>query len=106
MKGGPVSKEGDVFTFVMVAVEVCARRVFNKSSKFLSLSTFEQTFASHPPFVTTFNIAIVNILNGNRPVRPATLYHEGLWEVITRSWSETPSERPTAFELLKFFQES
>ena len=29
--GGPVSKEGDVFAFAMVAVEVCARRTSNGS---------------------------------------------------------------------------
>ena len=27
LKGGPVSKEGDIFTFAMVAVEVCVRGV-------------------------------------------------------------------------------
>ena len=30
LRGGAVTKEGDVFTFAMVAIEVCTRDVFDK----------------------------------------------------------------------------
>lgn len=38
--GTPVSKEGDIFTFAMVAVEVCARGTLDRSSRFLTLTPF------------------------------------------------------------------
>ena len=74
--------------------------------KFLGLPACEQAFTGHAPFAVNYNTAIFYILNGNRPGRPQTLHHDRLWEVITRSWNKTPSERPTAFELLEFFRES
>jgi hypothetical protein len=101
-----VSKEGDVFTFAMVAVEVCTIGVPSRSSISLTLLAFEQTFTGNPPFVMNTHAATFEILSGKRPGRPVTLHHDGLWGIITRSWSKTPSERPTAFELLKFFRES
>ena len=106
MKGGSVSKEGDVFTFAMVAVEVCSRGVPGRSSRIFTLHALAQTFTGRPPFVVNYNAAVLDILNGKRPGRPPRLVHEGLWNIMTRSWSETPSERPTAVKLLEFFQES
>ena len=106
LAGAPVSKEGDIFTFAMVAVEVCTRRVFGRNAGFLTSPVLGQIFTGHPPFLMNFQAAILEILNGGRPKRPETLHHEGLWEVITRSWAKAPNERPTAFELLEFFQES
>ena len=90
----------------MVAVEVCTRGVPDKSFEFLTLPAFEQTFTGNPPFPIHLHAAIFEILSGKRPERPATLDHEGLWEKMKGSWSGTPSERPTAFELLEFFRGS
>ena len=106
LEGGPASKEGDIFTFAMVAVEVRARGISGRSSIPPTLRVFEQTFTGNPPFVMSSHTATVEILNGKRPGRPVTLRHQGLWGIITRSWSKMPRERPTAFELVKFFQES
>ena len=73
--------------------------------KCLNLPTVEQTFTGNPPFAN-YQAAVVEILSGKRPERPVTLHHEGLWKIVTGSWSQEPSERPTAFELLEFFQGS
>jgi len=47
LKGGAVTKEGDIFTFAMVAVEVRATGV----STDVSQPTLVQTFTGHAPFL-------------------------------------------------------
>lgn len=101
--GGPVSKEGDVFTFAMVAVEVCIRSF---GWRFSNLPALEQTFTGRPPFITTYQAAIFDIITGKHPGRPGTLHHEGLWEVMNRCWIRQPKQRPTVLKLLEFFRES
>ena len=48
LRGGGATKEGDVFTFAMVAVEV---RIGGFQRRFLDSPTFEQTFTGRTPFV-------------------------------------------------------
>ena len=103
LRGGPVSKEGDVFTFAMVAVEVCTREV---SDGRFGLAASEQIFTGHAPFLSTFPAAVFDIMAGKRPPRPETMRHDGLWEIIERCWSQEPMKRPTASELLEFFRTS
>jgi len=90
----------------MVAVEVCTGEVSDENFTFLTFPGLEQTFTGNPPFLTNFHAAILDILNGKRPPRPAILRHEGLWEVMKRCWSAEPRERPTTSQLLQFFQTS
>ncbi|KAF9644732.1 kinase-like protein, partial [Thelephora ganbajun] len=85
LKGGPVTKEGDVFTFAMVTVEVFTRR---------------------PPFGGDYQTAIFDIMSGKRPQRPDGLRYDGLWQLVQRCWNEQPGERPTTSQLLEFFQTS
>jgi len=103
--GGPVSKEGDIFTFAMVAVEVCTGTP-DRSSWFLTLPVLEQMFSGSPPFLMNFHAAILEILNGERPGRPVALRHDGLWEIMKRCWSQDPKKRPTTTRLLEFFRTS
>ncbi|KAF9644877.1 kinase-like protein, partial [Thelephora ganbajun] len=85
LKEGSVSKEGDVFTFAMVTVEI---------------------FTGHAPFVKNYQSAIFDIISGKRPQRPHKLHHDGLWQLVQRCWNEQPGERPTSSQLLEFFQTS
>ena len=70
------------------------------------LTHFEQTFTGRPPFINNYPAAVYDIITGKRPKRPATLNHEGLWEVVKRCWSQEPKQRPTTSQLLEFFRES
>ena len=106
LRGDPVSKEGDIFTFAMVTVEVCPGEVLGRSSGFLTLPVLGQAFTGSPAFVINFNAAILEILNEKRPGRPATLHHDGLWGITERCWSQEPKDRPTTSQLLEFFRES
>ncbi|KAF9789477.1 kinase-like domain-containing protein [Thelephora terrestris] len=85
LQGGASTKEGDVFTFAMVAVE---------------------TFTGRPPFLTNTQAALCDIISGKRPQRPVTLSHDGLWKVMQRCWDKDSGKRPTTAELLDFFQTS
>ena len=106
LRGGSVSKEGDIFAFAMVAVEVRTRGVPTEVPRFSPYTPLEQTFTGHPPFLINFHAAILEILIGKRPGRPATLRHEELWGIVERSWSQEPMERPTASQLLEVFRTS
>ncbi|KAF9790828.1 kinase-like domain-containing protein [Thelephora terrestris] len=83
LKGGTMSKEGDVFTLAMVAVE---------------------TFTGHPPFTSSYQSALYSIMTGKRPQRPGFLSDDGLWEIVQRCWDQRPEKRPTMLELVEFFQ--
>ncbi|KAF9790826.1 kinase-like domain-containing protein [Thelephora terrestris] len=85
LRGGAVTKEGDVFTFSMVAVEA---------------------FTGSPPFASNYQTALYSIMAGTRPERPDTMSHEGLWELIQRCWGKEPEMRPTTMELFEFFPAS
>ena len=106
LHGNLPSKEGDIFTFAMVVVEVCIRGVPSRSSRFLTSPALGQTFTGESPFSTDIHTATLDILNGKRPERPTTLDNEELWKIMKRCWSEGPGERPTAFQLLEFFRVS
>ena len=104
LKGAPASEEGDVFTFAMVAVEVCT--VGEQRFCISRLTCLGQTFTGSPPFVSNYQAAVFGIMDGKRPGRPAILDHEGLWKIINGCWSEEPRVRPTSSQLLEFFQKS
>jgi len=106
LEGGPVSKEGDIFTFAMVTVEVHPGGAPRRSSSLPTLPVLEQTFTGGPAFALNFHAAILEILKGKRPGRPATLLHDGLWGITKRCWSKEPKERPTTSQLLEFFRKS
>ena len=69
-------------------------------------TSLRQTFTGRPPFDINYHSAILEIMNGKRPRRPGTLSHDGLWKFVQRCWNQDPVKRPTALELVKFFQES
>ena len=71
-----------------------------------TLPVLEQTFTGSPPFALNFHAAILEVLNGGRPGRPAALRHEGLWGIIEHCWKQEPEERPTVSQLLEFFRTS
>jgi len=104
--GGPVSREGDIFTFAMVTVEVHPGGAPRGSSSLLTLPVLEQAFTGGPAFALNFNTAILEILNGKRPGQPATLRHDGLWGITKKCWSQEPKQRPTTSQLLEFFRKS
>jgi len=85
LQGNPVSKEGDIFTFAMVAVE---------------------TFTGCSPFGESYLVAIYDIMTGKRPKRPKRLGHDGLWEMVEKCWNRDPRKRPTCSKLVEFFRAS
>lgn len=95
-KGGSVTKEGDVFSFAMVATEVRTRKVFEGVSQPICL---EQTFAEHSLAVECYDTVSAR----GSPERPATL-REDLWNLMKGCWNEDPQKRPTTFELIDFFR--
>jgi len=103
LKGGPVSEEGDIFTFAMVAAEVCAWGI---SGEIFISPAFEQTFLGHSPFGNSYLVAIFGIMTGKRPTRPESLRHDGLWKMMERCWNQDPRERPNSSQLLEFFRKS
>lgn len=105
LRGGAITKEGDVFTFAMVAVEVCTTAgAFDGC--FPTFLNLEQTYTGHSPFVTAYQSALYDIMSGKRPERPGVLSNDRLWELIQRCWDEDPGKRLTALEMLEFFQAS
>jgi len=80
-QGGVVTKEGDVFTFAMVAVE---------------------TFTEHPTAIQCYAAAVST---GGCPQRPAT-FNDDLWGLMQACWNRDPWKRPTTFELVDFFRPS
>ena len=98
LRGGVANKEGDIFTFAMVAVEV--RKSQSVRWMFLNL---EQIFTGHPPFIADSKSALYDIMSGKRPQRPENLNYVGLWELIQRCWDQDPGKRPTTLRLVKFF---
>ena len=103
LRGGGATKEGDVFTFAMVAVEV---RMRSFQRRILNLPALEQTFTGRPPFISRIHASMYDIMSGKRPERPDELHHDKLWETIERCWSPEPKERPTTLQLLEFFRTS
>ena len=101
LKGGAATKEGDIFTFAMVAVEVCTRGVSMDVSQTTSIS---QTFTGHAPFAMNYQTGLYEIMDGKRPKRPENLNHDGLWSLIRRCWDQDPGMRPNTSEILESFK--
>lgn len=59
-------------------------------------------FSGEIPFAEskTSMRAIAKVRAGDRPARPANAESQGLsdvvWDLITRAWSQSPQDRPTA----------
>ena len=107
LQGGTETKEGDVFTFAMVTIEVCAREEFlflysMSISQYTSPSN--QTFTGHTPFATNYQSALYEIMDGKRPGRPKKLKHDGLWKLIQRCWNQDSRKRPNSSEIRDFFK--
>ena len=102
LRGGPVTKEGDIFTFAVVAIEVRTRRVSCRS--LLTYPPFEKAYTGRAPFPSELIIAMGHITVGKRPGRPATLDYDVLWEIIELCWDKEPGKRPTTSQLLETFR--
>ena len=96
LKGGSVTKEGDVFAYAMVAAEVRTSGLFEKRSQPVC---HEQTFSEH--FASVEYHAVVS--TGKRPQRPGKL-NDDLWNLMQECWNQDTRKRPTTFELVDFFR--
>ncbi|KAF9644146.1 kinase-like protein [Thelephora ganbajun] len=81
LDGEPHSKEGDIFSFAMVMIEV-----FTGAVPFSDTSSF---------------VAISSIMQGKRPSRPThPTFTENLWSLMQRCWGHDPRSRPEVSEAL------
>ena len=99
------SKESDVYSFAMVAIEVhrewSEMRVFS-----LTVVAPTQALSGEVPFSsekTNWTVAPA-VLTGKRPSRPAhPSCTDGLWALIQRCWDQEPQLRPEAPEVSRIF---
>ena len=64
----------------------------------------DKTFTGRAPFLTSYQVAIFDVMAGKRPGRPETMSHDGVWEFTQKCWDQTPGERPNTFKLLESFR--
>ena len=88
----PVTKESDVYSFAMVAIEVWARYL----TLLGCIAHRHKAFTGKAPFYdSTPTSAAVGVLSGNRPGRPAhPSVTDDLWNMIKRCWNREPERRP------------
>ena len=101
--GGPVSKEGDIFMFAIVVIEV---RTWEFTGRGFDSPAFAQTFMGYSPSDDNYQTPLYDTVAGERPNRPEALRHDELWETIGECWNQEPGKRPTTSKLLEFFRTS
>lgn len=95
---GTYSKEGDVFSFAMVMIEV--RHKLSTACRSLTYCSFGfvQVFTGAIPFsdYTTYK-AMLAMAEGERPPRPThPTFTDSLWKLMQRCWDPDPHSRPEA----------
>ena len=108
LNGGVASREGDIFSFAMVMIEVRHGRwtIFGKTSLAQGCFISFQVFNGAVPFSNNSNDAGTSfILEGKRPERPKhPIFTDELWLLMQRCWKDDPSSRPPTSEVLKILE--
>ncbi|PBK82470.1 kinase-like protein [Armillaria gallica] len=65
--------------------------------------TVVEIFTGKPPFSDIKNEAAVihAVMTGSRPLRPQHLLQDGLWSLVTKCLTTSPSQRPTAEQVTR-----
>jgi serine/threonine protein kinase len=102
---GTYSKEGDVFSFAMVAVEARYERVICRVLAYCHFSS-SQVFTGAVPFSSSLSpAAMLAIMDGRRPPRPThPALTDQLWALVQRCWGQASHLRPEVSEVLKFLR--
>ena len=98
---GTYSREGDVFSFAMVAIEVRrGRGGFRQSSTHHHVPP--KAFTGAIPFDdSSTEVALFAIMSGKRPCRPSHLgFTDELWTFTQCWWDQDPRLRPEVSEVL------
>ena len=102
---GTCSKEGDIFSFAMVMIEVRHGGSSVRTSTTLAYYRFILSqvftgaipFSGKPPFA-----AMSDIMQGRRPPRPTyPTFTESLWGLMQSCWDPDPHLRPEASGILQ-----
>ena len=99
---GTYSKEGDVFSFAMVIIEV--RRRYPTLGRYPELSfVLTKAFTGAVPFNDRSPRAAMSaIVGGERPPRPTDpTLTDGLWALTQRCWDQEAQLRPQALQLVR-----
>lgn len=103
LRDGESSKEGDIFSFAMVMIEVCDGRSTARGTFGLPSFCTIQAFTGEVPFenISSFMV-MLSVVQGERPPRPThPIITDDLWTLIQRCWDQDPRLRPDASEVLR-----
>ena len=100
---GTLSKQGDIYAFAMVMIEVRHVRPVSRVQSSYSHCTSIQVFTGSVPFAgCRFAKVMLEIMEGKRPPRPThPTFTEVLWTLMQRCWDPDPCLRPEASEALE-----
>ena len=99
---GTYSKEADIFSFALVMIEVHCKRDIRIGPRLNAIPP-PQAFTGSVPFNNCLpGAAVLAIMNGTRPSRPAHLdFTDELWGLAQRCWAQNPHSRPEVSEVLR-----
>jgi len=96
---GTFSKEADVFSFAMVAIEVCCRfRIDIRRTSFIR----KKVFTGAVPFNDKSpRAAMLANVGGERPPRPIhPTFTDALWTMTRQCWDQEACRRPQVLQIL------
>ena len=98
LKEGTYSKEGDIFSFAMVMIEVRLKLSTVCRSPAYRDCILMQIFTGAIPFRGDSTLkAMLAMTEGKRPSRPTyPTFTDSLWELMQHCWDHDPHSRPEA----------